>query len=86
MTTLSVTGSGFKQYEQTSVKVAAQEFKTIDVSLVLGANTEIVEVREAGAAASSGLEPVGAMLEPPLPDDGADYGADWQAGETDDES
>jgi DNA polymerase-3 subunit gamma/tau len=47
---------------------------------------EIVEVREAGAAAPSGLEPVGAMLEPPPPDDGADYGADWQAGETDDES
>jgi trimeric autotransporter adhesin len=42
--TLSVTGSGFKKYEQTSVRVAAQEFKTIDVSLVLGANTEMVEV------------------------------------------
>jgi DNA polymerase-3 subunit gamma/tau len=47
---------------------------------------EIVEVREAGAAAPSGREPDGAMPEPPSPDDGADYGADWQAGETDDES
>jgi DNA polymerase-3 subunit gamma/tau len=47
---------------------------------------EIVEVREAGATAPSGREPDGAMPEPPPSDDGADYGADWQAGETDDES
>ncbi|HWF96787.1 MAG TPA: DNA polymerase III subunit gamma/tau [Xanthobacteraceae bacterium] len=46
---------------------------------------EIVEVREAGAAAPSGREPDGATPEPPPPDDGADYGADWQAGEMDDE-
>jgi hypothetical protein len=42
--TLSVKASGFKQYEQTSMRVAAQDFKTIDLSLVLGANAEIVEV------------------------------------------
>ncbi len=47
---------------------------------------EIVEVREAGAAVPSGRDPDGAMPEPPPPDDGGDYGADWQAGEMDDES
>ena len=39
------TASAFKQYEQTSLKIAAQEFKTIDLSLVLGANAEMVEVQ-----------------------------------------
>jgi trimeric autotransporter adhesin len=43
--TLSITAAGFKKYEQTSIKVAAQEFKTIDLSMVLGANAEVIEVR-----------------------------------------
>jgi DNA polymerase-3 subunit gamma/tau len=49
-------------------------------------DAEIVEVREAGAAAAPGHEPDGAMPEPPPADDGAVYGADWQAGEMDDDS
>ncbi len=49
-------------------------------------DAEIVEVREAGAAAAPGHEPDGAMPGPPPADDGAVYGADWQAGEMDDDS
>jgi DNA polymerase-3 subunit gamma/tau len=49
-------------------------------------NAEIVEVREAGAAAAPDHEPDGALPEPPPADDGAVYGADWQAGEMDDDS
>jgi DNA polymerase-3 subunit gamma/tau len=49
-------------------------------------DAEIVEVREAGAAAAPSHEPDGAMPEPPAADDGAVYGADWQAGEMDDDS
>jgi DNA polymerase-3 subunit gamma/tau len=45
---------------------------------------EIVEVRQAGAAA--GRDPDGARPEPPPADDGAAYGADWQAGDMDDDS
>jgi DNA polymerase-3 subunit gamma/tau len=48
-------------------------------------DAEIVEVREAGAAAP-GHEPDGAVPEPPPADDGAVYGADWQVGEMDDDS
>jgi DNA polymerase-3 subunit gamma/tau len=45
---------------------------------------EIVDVRQAGSAASSRQQD-GAMAEPPPVDDGAAYGADWQ-GDTDDDS
>jgi DNA polymerase-3 subunit gamma/tau len=45
---------------------------------------EIVDVRQAGSAASSRHQD-GAMAEPPPVDDGAAYGADWQ-GDADDDS
>jgi DNA polymerase-3 subunit gamma/tau len=50
---------------------------------------EIVDVRQAGAAAPAsrdldGADLDAAMPEPPLADDGAAYGADWPAGEMDD--
>jgi DNA polymerase-3 subunit gamma/tau len=47
---------------------------------------EIVEVRQAGAAVAAGRDPDGARPEPPPADDGAAYGADWQAGDMDDDS
>jgi DNA polymerase-3 subunit gamma/tau len=48
---------------------------------------EIVGVRQAGAgAAPPGWDPDGAVPEPPPADDGAAYGADWQAGDMDDDS
>ena len=46
---------------------------------------EIVDVRQGGAAAASSRDLDGAMPEPPPVDDGAAYGADWQADDVDDE-
>jgi DNA polymerase III subunit gamma/tau len=45
---------------------------------------EIVDVRQAGATAAP--DPDVAMPESPPPDDAAAYGADWQAGDLDDDS
>jgi DNA polymerase-3 subunit gamma/tau len=45
---------------------------------------EIVDVRQAGAAAAPDADV--ATPESPPPDDAAAYGADWQAGDMDDES
>jgi DNA polymerase-3 subunit gamma/tau len=48
---------------------------------------EIVEVRQgAAAAAAAGRDPDDAMSEPPPVDADAAYGADWQAGDIDDDS
>jgi DNA polymerase-3 subunit gamma/tau len=47
---------------------------------------EIVDVRQAGAPDALGGDPDLAMPEPPPPDDGAAYGADWQADDMDDDS
>jgi DNA polymerase-3 subunit gamma/tau len=49
-------------------------------------DAEIVEVRQAGAAAAPMGEPDGAMPEAPPADDAAAYGADWQGGDDDNDS
>jgi DNA polymerase-3 subunit gamma/tau len=49
-------------------------------------DAEIVDVRQAGAAAAPLGEPDGAMPEAPPADDAAAYGAaDWQGGDDDNE-
>jgi DNA polymerase-3 subunit gamma/tau len=49
-------------------------------------DAQIVEVRQAGAAAAPMGEPDGAMPEAPPADDAAAYGADWQGGDDDNDS
>ena len=44
---------------------------------------EIVDVRQAGAPATPASRDPEGMPEPPPADDGGSYGADWQAGDTD---
>jgi DNA polymerase-3 subunit gamma/tau len=48
---------------------------------------EIIDVRQAGSAAAPASRDLDdAMPEPPPADDGAAYGAEWQAGDMDDDS
>ena len=71
---------------QVELKTGVRADPLVQAVLARFPGAEIVDVRQAGsAAAPSGRDPDGAMPEPPPADDGA-YGADWQAGDTDDDS
>jgi DNA polymerase-3 subunit gamma/tau len=71
---------------QIELKTEVRADPLVQAVLARFPGAEIVDVRQAGAAAASaGRDLEGAMPEPPPADDGA-YGADWQAGEMDDDS
>ena len=70
---------------QVELKTGVRADPLVQAVLARFPGAEIVDVRQAGAeAAPSGSEE--AMPEPPPADDGAAYGADWQAGDMDDDS
>jgi DNA polymerase III subunit gamma/tau len=71
---------------QVELKTGVRADPLVQAVLARFPGAEIVDVRQAGAAAApSGHDPEGAMPEPPPADDGAAYGADWQAGDMDDD-
>jgi DNA polymerase-3 subunit gamma/tau len=71
---------------QVELKTGVRADPLVQAVLARFPGAEIVDVRQAGAAAPSSREPDAAMPEPPPADDGAAYGADWQAGDVDDDS
>jgi DNA polymerase-3 subunit gamma/tau len=70
---------------QAELKTGVRADPLVQAVLARFPGAEIVDVRQAGSAAAT-AGPDGAMPEPPPADDGAGYGADWQAGEVDDDS
>jgi DNA polymerase-3 subunit gamma/tau len=71
---------------QVELKTGVRADPLVQAVLARWPGGEIVDVRQAGAAAPSSRDPDGAMSEPPPADDGAAYGADWQAGDMDEDS
>jgi DNA polymerase-3 subunit gamma/tau len=71
---------------QVELKTGVRADPLVQAVLARFPGAEIVDVRQAGAAAPSSRDPDGATPEPPPADDGAAYGADWQAGDMDDDS
>jgi DNA polymerase III subunit gamma/tau len=71
---------------QVELKTGVRADPLVQAVLARWVGAEIVDVRQAGAAAPSSRDPDGTMPEPPPADDGAAYGADWQAGDIDDDS
>jgi DNA polymerase III subunit gamma/tau len=71
---------------QVELKTGVRADPLVQAVLARFPGAEIVDVRQAGSAATSGGEPDGGVPEPPPADDGAAYGADWQADDTDDDS
>jgi DNA polymerase-3 subunit gamma/tau len=72
---------------QVELKTGVRADPLVQAVLARFPGAEIVGVRQAGAgAAPPGWDPDGAVPEPPPADDGAAYGADWQAGDMDDDS
>jgi len=71
---------------QVELKTGVRADPLVQAVLARFPGAEIVDVRQAGAAATSSRDPDGAMPEPPPADDGAAYGADWQAGDMDEDS
>jgi DNA polymerase-3 subunit gamma/tau len=69
---------------QVELKTGVRGDPLVQAVLARFPGAEIVDVRQAGAAAPSSRDD-GAMPEPPPADDGAD-GVDWQAGDMDDDS
>jgi DNA polymerase III subunit gamma/tau len=72
---------------QLELKTGVRADPLVQAVLTRFPGAEIVDVRQGGvAAAASSRDPDGAMPEPPPVDDAAAYGADWQAGDIDDDS
>jgi DNA polymerase III subunit gamma/tau len=71
---------------QVELKTGVRADPLVQAVLARWAGAEIVGVRQAGSATTTGGDPDGAMPEPPPADDGAAYGADWQADDIDDDS
>jgi DNA polymerase-3 subunit gamma/tau len=72
---------------QVELKSGVRADPLVQAVLARFPGAEIVDVRQAGAAtAASSRDLEGVMPEPPPADDGAAYAADWQAGDTDDDS
>jgi DNA polymerase III subunit gamma/tau len=70
---------------QVELKTGVRADPLVQAVLARFPGAEIVDVRNSGSAPAS-RKPDGATPEPPPADDGAAYGADWQAGDVDDES
>jgi DNA polymerase-3 subunit gamma/tau len=71
---------------QVELKTGVRADPLVQAVLARFSGAEIVDVRQAGAATPSSRDPDGVMPEPPPADDGAAYGADWQAGDMDEDS
>jgi len=72
---------------QVELKTGVRADPLVQAVLARFPGAEIVDVRQAGAAtAASSRDLERVMPEPPPADDGAAYGADWQAGDMDDDS
>jgi DNA polymerase-3 subunit gamma/tau len=72
---------------QVELKTGVRTDPLVQAVLARFPGAEIVDVRQAGAAAAPpSRDPDVATPDPPPADDGAVYGADWQAGDMDDDS